>query len=150
DCRARVASASRLRTDVQTIHARLNAEAARSSHLTYEDVVGRVEGHLDAADRRRLDAHLRECETCSADVRGIEEVRNELEANRAEDAAPTADDRVRTGWRWFWRPARVLVPAVALGGLVLFVVLRGPSARGPTQTARSQPAQPSAPPAADS
>ena len=60
--------------------------------MTCEEVAARVTDYLDgalsAADRRRFEAHLEECEDCRAYVAQFASTLNALVALRGDDAAP--------------------------------------------------------------
>lgn len=87
-----------------------------------EKVTGLVDGALDAQERERIEAHLRDCTACQAQAEFERDLRRRLRALRAPDLPETLEARVRGGLR-ARRPrstARWLLPLAA--GLALLAV----------------------------
>jgi anti-sigma factor RsiW len=71
--------------------------------MTCEEVAARVTDYLDgalsAADRRRFEAHLEECEDCRAYVAQFAYTLNALVALRGDDPGPDALDALLDAFR---------------------------------------------------
>jgi Putative zinc-finger len=121
-CRARIASPDEVDAGVQTLRLALGA-ATGSSHLSYEEIAGYVDGKMGADEKGVLEAHAATCRSCADDLYEIRMLRSEL-------AAPRVVDKSSSSWAGIWRAVENWKGALALAGavcaLLLFMLLRVP------------------------
>src|SRR5205814_1281426 len=77
ECRALVFGNARLGADAAAMRRNLRSEAGASTHLTYDQISGCVDGQLTGAEGDAVNAHARECAACAADLREIRQLKAE-------------------------------------------------------------------------
>ena len=103
----------------------MNCEEARAQLDTYLD------GELPAEKMRDLDAHVRSCPACAADVLARVQFKRSVKAAAGERYAPSAAFRAkmqkqvaarpRRSWVFGWLPAAVLAVLLVAGAATLYV-----------------------------
>jgi hypothetical protein len=142
DCRVRVSPPSVLHAGFAAIRTVLVAEA-NPSHLSYDEIASYVDGKLQSEDVARVELHARECPSCAADLKGIQALRNELEAPPARKSSwGKFAEFWQTGLNW--KGSLVFAGAAGCALLLLFVV-RGPNPQEANRRAQAQPPKSAAP-----
>jgi len=103
----------------------MNCEEARAQLDTYLD------GELPAEKMRDLDAHVRSCPACAADVLAHVQLKRSVKAAAGERYAPSAAlrakmqkqvaPRPRRSWVFGWVPAAVFAVLLVAGAATLYV-----------------------------
>ena len=103
----------------------MNCEEARAQLDTYLD------GELPAEKMRDLDAHVRSCPACAADVLAHVQLKRSVKAAAGERYAPSAAFRAkmqkqvaarpRRSWVFGWVPAAVFAVLLVAGAATLYV-----------------------------
>src|SRR6185436_15339091 len=117
-----------LLSEATRVRESLAAEALEPpQHLAEEELFGWVDGVLDPASRRMVEAHLEECDLCRDDVADLQRLRRRPKPRRS----------------WLWAAAAAAILIVA------FLLLRPhreqrtpPIVRSPAPTPRTQPQSP--------
>ena len=104
-CRARMAGEAEAAAGVEAIRAVLSSEIRAITHLTYDQIAAYVDGQMVADEARSVEGHARECAACAADLRDIEGLKAQIDAEPAGTRRPhwlTDFWRGLHGWRAAW------------------------------------------------
>jgi anti-sigma factor RsiW len=93
-CQTRLAADDETALKLAALHTDLNLD---SDHLTYEDLAGYVDHSLNPAAHAHADSHLRDCQSCTAELDDLRAFRDEL-----KDAPVLTNAPAPAGWRSWW------------------------------------------------
>ena len=122
-CRARVATPDELHAGVEAFQAVLETEGV-STHLAYEEINSYADLQLIGEEVARVEAHIRDCESCATHLREIRILQRELKA------APSEPGRWRLAAE-LWKAARswqgLALAGAAACALLVVLFIRQPA-----------------------
>ena len=128
-CARRLTPPAQERAAMQTLSPFL---APQSAHLPYERQEKYVNGEAGEAERRAVEAHLRDCASCREDVEDLRAFRLALlhdgASQIAAPPAPTRKAAIAVPWSAVFRAGSLSLASAAAAGVLVWLTLLHPSA----------------------
>lgn len=135
-CRQQVSNERRLQSSFSSLQSGLRAAVREASvHVVYAQIADYVDDLSSAAEREKVEKHLRACPSCAEDARDLRAFRALMSTYTPKQHAPATSASWWERMLSFWRAPTRLIPLYVVGTAVLAALWMGAASQPPDNVA---------------